>query len=121
MARLLLGLGGFPEGRREAAGVDGANGWRLFWRMTFPLLRPIALSAFIILGHISLKIFDLLYVMTFGGPGYATDMPSLYMWIATFQQFLYARGAAIAIVLLLMVAVLIVPYLVWNLRGETEQ
>src|SRR5438874_2149725 len=75
----------------------------------------------VILGNISLKIFDLVYVMTFGGPGYATDMPSLYMWIATFQQFLYARGAAIAIVLLLMVAILIVPYLVWNLRGETEQ
>jgi len=121
MAMFLAGLRGIPEELREAARVDGANEWQLFWRITFPLLRPITLSAVIILGHISLKIFDLVYVMTFGGPGYATDMPSLYMWIATFQQFLYSRGAAIAIVLLLMVAILIVPYLVWNLRGETEQ
>jgi glucose/mannose transport system permease protein len=116
----LAGLRGIPEDLREAARVDGANEWQLFWRITFPLLRPITLSAVIILGHISLKIFDLVYVMTFGGPGYATDMPSLYMWVATFAQFLYSRGAAIAIVLLLMVAILIVPYLVWNLRGETE-
>jgi len=121
MAMFLAGLRGIPEELREAARVDGANEWQLFWRITFPLLRPITLSAVIILGHISLKIFDLVYVMTFGGPGYATDMPSLYMWIATFQQFLYSRGAAIAIVLLLMVAILIMPYLVWNLRGETEQ
>jgi glucose/mannose transport system permease protein len=121
MAMFLAGLRGIPEELREAARVDGANEWQLFWRITFPLLRPVTLSAVIILGHISLKIFDLVYVMTFGGPGHATDMPSLYMWIATFQQFLYSRGAAIAIVLLAMVAVLIVPYLVWNLRGETER
>ena len=121
MAMFLAGLRGIPEELREAARVDGASEWRLFWGITFPLLRPITLSAVIILGHISLKIFDLVYVMTFGGPGHATDMPSLYMWIATFQQFLYARGAAIAIVLLLLVALLIVPYLVFNLRGETER
>jgi glucose/mannose transport system permease protein len=121
MAMFLAGLRSIPEELREAARVDGANEWQLFWRITFPLLRPITLSAVIILGHISLKIFDLVYVMTFGGPGFSTDMPSLYMWISTFQQFLYSRGAAIAIVLLLMVALLIVPYLIWNLRGETER
>src|SRR2546425_531316 len=87
----------------------------------FPLLRPITLSAVIILGHISLKIFDLVFVMTFGGPGYSTDMPGLNMFITTFRQDLFARGAAIATVLLLMVALLIVPYLIWNLRGETER
>jgi len=66
-------------------------------------------------------VFDLVFVMTFGGPGYATDMPGLNMFITTFRQDLFARGAAIATVLLLMVAILIVPYLVWNLRGETER
>jgi glucose/mannose transport system permease protein len=89
--------------------------------VVFPLLRPITLSAVIILGHISLKIFDLVFVMTFGGPGYSTDMPGLNMFITTFRQDLVAQGAAIATVLLLMVALLIVPYLIWNLRGETER
>jgi glucose/mannose transport system permease protein len=121
MAMFLAGLRGIPEELREAARVDGASEWQLFWRVIFPLLRPITLSAVIILGHISLKIFDLVYVMTQGGPGYSSDMPSLYMFRATFQENLYGRGAAIATMLLLMVAVLIVPYLIWNIRGETER
>jgi glucose/mannose transport system permease protein len=121
MAMFLAGLRGIPEELREAARVDGASEWQLFWRVVFPLLRPITLSAVIILGHISLKIFDLIYVMTSGGPGYSSDLPSLYMFRATFQENLYGRGAAIATMLLLMVAILIVPYLIWNIRGETER
>ncbi len=121
MAMFLAGLRAIPEELREAARVDGASETRVFWHVILPLMRPIMLSAVIILGHISLKIFDLVYVMTFGGPGFATDMPSLYMWVAVFRQNLYGRGAAIAIVLLLMVAVLIVPYLIWSLRQEVER
>lgn len=121
MAMFLAGLRGIPDELREAARVDGASEVRIFWRIVLPLMRPITLSAVIILGHISLKIFDLVFVMTFGGPGYSTDMPGLNMFITTFRQDLFARGAAIATVLLLMVALLIVPYLIWNLRGETER
>lgn len=121
MAMFLAGLRSIPDDVKEAAAVDGCSPLQAFRYVTIPLLRPIVLSAIIILGHISLKIFDLVYVMTFGGPGYATDMPGLYMFVATFRQNLYARGAAIAVVLLLMVAVLIVPYLVWNMREDIEQ
>jgi glucose/mannose transport system permease protein len=121
MAMFLAGLRSIPEEIREAAHVDGAGALQTFRHITLPLLRPIVLSAVIILGHISLKIFDLIFVMTFGGPGYATDMPGLYMFIATFRQNLYARGAAIATVLLLMVAVLIVPYLIWSMREDIER
>jgi glucose/mannose transport system permease protein len=121
MAMFLAGLRGIPDELREAARVDGASEVQAFWHVIFPLLRPITLSAVIILGHISLKIFDLVFVMTFGGPGYSTDMPSLNMFVTSFTQDLFARGAAIATVLLLMVALLIVPYLVWSLRGETER
>jgi glucose/mannose transport system permease protein len=121
MAMFLAGLRGIPDELREAARVDGASETRIFWRIVLPLMRPITLSAVIVLGHISLKIFDLVYVMTFGGPGYATDMPSLYMFVATFRQNLYARGAAIAMVLLVLVALLIVPYLIWSMRQEVER
>jgi glucose/mannose transport system permease protein len=86
----------------------------------FPLLRPITLSAVIILGHISLKIFDLIMTQTGGGPGNATEVPGVYMYEITFKSNKYAEGAAAAIVMLLMVAVLIVPYLISNLRAETE-
>jgi glucose/mannose transport system permease protein len=121
MAMFLAGLRGVPDELREAARVDGATGAQALWYVILPQLNPIVLSAIIILGHISLKIFDLVYVMTFGGPGHATDMPGLYMFIAIFQQNLYAYGAAIATVLLLIVAVLVVPYLVWNLREEAAR
>jgi glucose/mannose transport system permease protein len=121
MAMFLAGLRGIPDELREAARVDGASETRIFWRIVLPLMRPITLSAVVILGHISLKIFDLVYVMTFGGPGYATDMPSLYMFVATFRQNLYARGAAIAMVLLVLVAILIIPYLIWSMRQEVER
>jgi len=121
MAMFLAGLRAIPEELREAARVDGATELNAFLQIILPLMRPITLSAVIILGHISLKIFDLVYVMTFGGPGFATDMPSLYMWVAVFRQNLYGRGAAIAMVLLLMVALLIVPYLIWSLRQEVER
>jgi len=121
MAMFLAGLRAIPDELREAARVDGAGEGRIFLHVILPLMRPITLSAIIILGHISLKIFDLVYVMTFGGPGFATDMPSLYMWVAVFRQNLYGRGAAIAMVLLFMVALLIIPYLIWSLRQEVER
>jgi glucose/mannose transport system permease protein len=118
MAMFLAGLRSIPEELREAAQVDGATWFQTFRHIILPLLNPILLAAVIILGHISLKIFDLIYVMTSGGPGFATDMPGLHMFVATFRQNLYARGAAIATVLLLMVAVLIVPYLIRQQREE---
>src|SRR5919204_3975586 len=120
MAMFLAGLRGIPEELREAARVDGASWLQSFRYVILPLLNPILLAAIIILGHISLKIFDLVFVMMgiSGGPGFGADMPGLHMFVATFRQNLYARGAAIATVLLVMVAVLIVPYLIWQQREE---
>ena len=80
------------------------------------------MSALIILGHISLKIFDLVYVMTGGSPTliYATDMPSTYMFEWTFTRDYFARGAAVSIIMLVLVAVVIVPYLWVNSRQEAQ-
>lgn len=121
MAMYLAGLRGIPEELREAARVDGAAEWQLFRHITLPLLQPITLSAVIILGHISLKIFDLIMTQTGGGPGNATEVPGVFMYEITFKSNKYAEGAAAAIVMLLMVAVLIIPYLVSSLRTETER
>ncbi|MCZ7570310.1 MAG: sugar ABC transporter permease [Ardenticatenaceae bacterium] len=121
MAMYLAGLRGIPEELREAARVDGANEWQLFRHITLPLLQPITLSAVIILGHISLKIFDLIMTQTGGGPGNATEVPGVFMYEITFKSNKYAEGAAAAIVMLLMVAVLIIPYLISSMRTETER
>src|SRR5215217_3869285 len=109
MALYLAGLRGIADDVREAARMDGASEWQLFLYVIFPLLHPITLTAVIILGHISLKIFDLTVSMTGPGPGFATDVPSLFMYQTTFFGSRFSQGAAVAIVLLLLVSVLIVP------------
>ncbi len=120
MAMYLAGLRGIPEDLREAARVDGANEFQIYRHVVLPLLQPITLGAVIILGHISLKIFDLVVSMTGSGPGFSSDVPAFYMFDTTFRGNNFAQGAGIATILLLMVAVLIVPYLIYSTRTEAE-
>lgn len=117
MAMYLAGLRGISEELREAARVDGCTEIGVYRYIVFPLLAPITLSAMIILGHISLKIFDLVYVMG-GGDNLRIDMPGLNMFFTTFRGQEIAKGAAIAMIMLILVAVVIVPYLASQLRGD---
>lgn len=119
MAMYLAGLRGIPEELREASRVDGATEFGVYRYIVLPMLAPITLSAMIILGHISLKIFDLVYTLG-GGDNLYIDMPGINMFFTTFRGQDYAHGAAIAIVMLVMVAVVIVPYLITSLRSETQ-
>ena len=119
MALYLAGLRAIPDELREAARVDGASELEIFRYIILPLLRPVTLSAMIILGHMSLKTFDLIIATV--GKQYPTDMPSVYMWQATFDAHTYGKGAAISILLLISVAVLIIPYLFITLRNEVKQ
>src|SRR5919198_1139912 len=120
MALYLAGLTSIPEDLREAATVDGANTWQLYTRIILPLMAPITLSAMIILGHISLKIFDLVFAMA-GPDNAATDVPALLMFITSFRGNQFAKGAAIGVILLLLVALIIVPYLRRQLREEIRE
>jgi glucose/mannose transport system permease protein len=121
MALYLAGLRGVPEDIREAARVDGASEWQLYRRILIPLLQPVTLSAVIILGHISLKIYDLVVAMTGPGPGFSSDVPAYFMFDTTFRGNHFAQGAAIAEILLVLVAMLTVPYLVYSTRAEVER
>lgn len=118
MALYLAGLRGIPGELREAAQVDGASEWQIYRNIIFPLLAPVTLSALIILGHISLKVFDL--IIATAGKQLPLDVPAIYMWQTTFDGYFFARGAAIGILLLVSVAVLIIPYLRSTLKSETE-
>jgi glucose/mannose transport system permease protein len=118
MAMYLAGIRGVPEELREAARVDGANEWQVYRRVVLPLLRPITLGVVVILGHISLKIFDLTVAMTGSGPNFTADMPAFFMFETTFRGNHFAVGAAIAMVLLFLVATLVIPYLYFSLRRE---
>lgn len=121
MAMYLAGLRSIGEELREAAIVDGATEWHVFRWIKLPLLRPVTLSAVIVLAHASLKIFDLVLTMTGGGPGNATEVPGILMYELTFKSNKIAQGSAVAVVMLLLIALLIIPYL-WNtMRTELEQ
>lgn len=117
MALYLAGLRGIPEELREAAKVDGASDFGMYRHVIFPLLAPITLSAMIILGHISLKIFDLVYAMA-GPDNTYTSVPALNMYLTSFRQNQFALGAAIGTILLILVAFVIVPYLSSSFRSE---
>ena len=121
MALYLAGLRSIPDELREAARVDGAGEWQMYRRVLIPILQPVTLSAVIILGHISLKIFDLVVAMTGPGPGFSSDVPAYFMFDTTFRGNHFAQGAAIAEILLVLVALLTVPYLVASTRTEVER
>jgi len=116
MAMYLAGLGTISHDIREAAQLDGASSWRIYRDIIIPLLRPITISILIILGHVSLKIFDLIFAMSGSGPGFATDVPGIFVYEQTFRATRYNLGAAASIVMLLLVSIVIVPYLARTLK-----
>ncbi|MDY7089631.1 MAG: sugar ABC transporter permease [Actinomycetota bacterium] len=115
MALFLAGFRGIPQELREAAAMDGASTYRLYRNVIFPQLTPVALSALIIIGHMSMKMFDL--IMSVSGPQWLTEVPAIYVW-QTLLTSDYAKAAAISIILLLLVAIVIVPYLIYTNRQE---
>ncbi len=119
MALFLAGFRGVPEDLREAARVDGCSEWGVYWRVVMPQLRPVMLSAVIILGHMSLKVFDL--IIAVAGQQIVADVPAVYMWAMVFEVRDPAKGAAIASYLLVAVAVFVIPYLVWTVRKERSE
>jgi glucose/mannose transport system permease protein len=118
MALYLGGIRSISEEIREAARVDGATEFEIYRYVILPMLRPVTLSAVIILGHMSLKIFDL--IVALGRKDQRLDVPGIYMWTTTFDGTNYAQGAAIGILMLISVAILVVPYLVTSLKAESE-
>ncbi len=118
MALYTGGIRSISEDLREAARVDGASEFQIYRYIVLPLLQPVTLSAVIILGHMSLKIFDL--IVALGNKDIRLDVPGIYMWTTTFDGTNYARGAAIGILMLISVAILVIPYLVQNMRSETQ-
>jgi glucose/mannose transport system permease protein len=121
MAMFLAGLRGIPDEIREAARIDGASERQVYRHILIPLLRPVLLSVVVLLGYVSLKIFDLIFVTTRGGPGVSSDVPSIFLFDSAFKSNLWARGAAIAVVMLIASAVIVVPYLRWQFRQEGRE
>jgi glucose/mannose transport system permease protein len=120
MAIFTAGIRGIPDDLREAARVDGCTELGVYRHVILPQLNPFVVSAMIVLGHISLKIFDLVFAMS--GPDNArTVVPGILVYTKGFRQNSFATANATAVIMLLLVAIIIVPYLWVQLRGNEER
>jgi multiple sugar transport system permease protein len=99
---LLAGLQVIPEEIYEAGRVDGASAWRAFWRLTLPLLKPALLVALIFRTLSALLIFDVIFIMTAGGPGSTTETLSYLDWKAFLVNTDFGAGGAISIVMVVL-------------------
>ncbi|MBT8360536.1 MAG: sugar ABC transporter permease, partial [Deltaproteobacteria bacterium] len=115
MALYLAGFTGISQDLRDASMLDGASTVAYYRHIALPMLKPITISAVIILSHISLKMFDLIFAMT-GPDNGETGHPALNMYLTTFRANDFAKGAAIAIILFLIAATFIIPYLISSYR-----
>ncbi|SFZ75805.1 carbohydrate ABC transporter permease [Chitinimonas taiwanensis] len=118
MALFLAGLRGVDDSIIKAAQMDGASLPTIYTRIIIPSLRPVFLSAFMILAHIAVKSFDLVMALTGGGPGFATDLPSIFMYQHGFTRGQLGLGAASAMMMLFTVAAVVMPFLYSELRRE---
>jgi glucose/mannose transport system permease protein len=111
MAMFLAGLRGVDSEQINAARVDGARTWQIYLRVIIPQLGPVFVSAFVILAHMAIKSYDLVIALTNGGPGRSTWLPSVFMYQYTFTRNEMAIGAASAVLMLLAIGIVVLPYL----------
>ena len=118
MAMFLAGLRGIDGEMLKAAQIDGASAFALYRRIVIPQLRPAFMSAFVVLAHMAIKSYDLIVALTGGGPGTATEMPATFMYSYTFTRNQMGIGASSAVIMLMTIAAIIVPYLWSELREK---
>jgi raffinose/stachyose/melibiose transport system permease protein len=121
MVLYLAGLQSIPAEQYEAALIDGASPWQLFWSITMPWLRETHIIV-ITLGVIaSFRVFDLIYAMTYGGPGQATQVLASWMYFQTFQFYHAGYGSALTWVIALISMIVTIPYIrVMSRRSEGQ-
>jgi ABC-type sugar transport system permease subunit len=108
---ILAGLSTISEDVYEAARIDGATRWQAFWRITMPLLAPSIAVVLILRTIEAFKVFDIIYVMTGGGPASGTQTVAFYTYLQAFSNQLFGYGAALAYLIVLAVLALAMVYL----------
>jgi len=117
MLLYLAALQGIPKELYEAATVDGANRWQQFWNITMPGLVQAHLIVVALSLIDSFKVFDLIYVMTYGGPGTATQVFGTYMYSNVFQYYRAGYGMALAVSITIVAIIVSIPYV----RSQTRR
>ncbi len=117
MALYLAGIRGISQDLREAAQIDGAGTLATYRHIIIPILRPVTMTAFIILFGIALRTFDIVASISGSGAAYATDTFGYHNFQLAFQDSQFSRASVIAVVMIMVSGVVVVPYL-WSLRSE---
>lgn len=113
MVLFLAGLRSVDQDLVKAAQIDGAGMGRIYRRIILPAIRPIFIAVLVILVQFAIKTFDLVLALTSGGPGVSTTVPAIYVYDLMFQRGLLAEGAAAAIMILVALALVLIPYGLW--------
>lgn len=117
---LYVGLRNVPRTYIEASLIDGANWWRRLYHVVLPLIRPALIIAVFSAIINSLRAFDIVAVMTRGGPYRSTEVLAHYFYRESFYTYNFGYGSAIAIILFSISLVAILPFIMWSTRGEVE-
>ncbi|MCB1488959.1 MAG: sugar ABC transporter permease [Bauldia sp.] len=121
MAVFLATIRGVDPEIVKAAKIDGAGMVRTYWSVVMPLLRPAFLTVFIIMVALAIRTFDLMVAMTGGGPGFATDLPTNFMYQFAFGRQRLGLAAASAIMIFVSVLALMIPFIYGELRREARR
>jgi glucose/mannose transport system permease protein len=121
MALFLAGLRSVDQDLIKAAQIDGASLFRIYRRIMIPAIGPIFIAVLVVLLQFAIKTFDLALALTGGGPGIATTFPAIYVYDLMFQRGQIAEGAAAAIMILLALAVVLVPYALWRVWRRRQE
>jgi multiple sugar transport system permease protein len=108
---LLAGLANVDQSLSEAAELDGASFWQIFWHVSLPIIKPVILIACLIRALDLFRLFDVIWALTRGGPGTMTETVSIYAYVLAFQQFETSYGAALAVVVIALLSVVVVAAL----------
>ena len=120
MALFLAGLRSIDQEVIKAAQIDGIPTWRIYSSVIIPSMTSVFLSSFIVLSHLAIKSFDLVISLTGGGPGYATDLPATFMYTMAFSRGNLGQAASSAMIMMMIVFAIVVPYLYSELRAKHE-
>jgi multiple sugar transport system permease protein len=117
---LFAGLQAIPNDMYEAARVDGASEWRMFWRITMPLLRPVLAVVLIMTVIGSFQVFDTVAVTTAGGPANATNVLQYYIYGSAFGRFQFGYASAMSVALLVVLSAITVLQYRLTRAGRTD-
>ena len=111
---ILAGLRGLPTSPFEAAAIDGASSLRIFFNITLPMLRPVIIIAALLRIIDAARTYDTVFIITRGGPDFATDLASIYLQRVNFQFFNLGYGSALSWIMLLAILIVVLFFVKWS-------